>query len=456
MQIRFVPGSITLRAIAIGFALALLALIGGVPVGVVSWIALAAFGALLAAVFVDRSLTLRAWRDYPVTLHRTLPAAFGLGLSTRLHLEVHSSNMNSVWWMKIYDRSDPTLLTQGMPRDLRVPPNAAALFEYQVTPTRRGELIFDRADVRVRSLMGLLELIDRIGEREHRRCYPDFAQIARYAWLAGDRRLAQIGIKTYHQRGEGTDFKQLVEYRIGDPLRHIDWKATQRHEKPIVRQHQNERDQNVILLLDCGRRMRADEGSTADGGIGRSHFDQVLNASMLLTYVALKHGDAVGAMTFGTPPAEERWVAPRKGAHVLNALMGELYAVQPTPSHSDYLSAAQALLRRHRRRSLVILITNFRDEDATELGQALRLLRTRHLALTASLRERIVDELINRDIDRFEAAVEVASAHSYEQSRRDAFIQISMRDALMVDADPDKLGVELVNRYHAVKKAGMI
>jgi hypothetical protein len=90
------------------------------------------------------------------------------------------------------------------------------------------------------------------------------------------------------------------------------------------------------------------------------------------------------------------------------------------------------------------------------LGQALRLLRTRHLVLTASLKERIVDELINRDIDRFEAAIEVASAHAYEQARRDAFIEISMRDALMVDADPDKLGIELVNRYHAVKKAGMI
>lgn len=454
MPIRFVPGTNTLRALAIGFALSLLALTAGVPVGIVGWTALAAFGAFLAVVLIDRSLTLRAWRDFPVTSHRSLPAAFGLGLTTRIHLEVHSSNMESVWWMNVYDRADSTLITQGMPRDVRVPPNAAALFEYQVTPTKRGELIFDGADVRVRSLMGLLELIDRIGEREHRRCYPDFAQIARYAWLAGDRRLAQIGIKTYHQRGEGTDFKQLAEYRIGDPLRHIDWKATLRHEKPIVRQHQNERDQSVILLLDCGRRMRAEEG--VSGSIGRSHFDQVLNASMLLTYVALKHGDAVGAMTFGTPAGQERWVAPRKGAHVLNALMSELYAVQPTPSHSDYLSAAQSLLRRHRRRSLVILVTNFRDEDATELGQALRLLRTRHLVLTASLRERIVEELINRDIDRFETAIEVSSAHAYEQARRDAFIEISMRDALMVDADPDKLGIELVNRYHAVKKAGMI
>ncbi len=130
------------------------------------------------------------------------------------------------------------------------------------------------------------------------RCFRTSRQIARYAWLAGDRRLQEIGIKTFQQRGEGTDFKQLSEYRYGDPVRRIDWKASQRIGKPVIREFQDERDQCVLLLIDSGRRMRADD---RDGGIGTSHFDQVLNAVMLLSYVALKQGDAVGAMTFGTP-----------------------------------------------------------------------------------------------------------------------------------------------------------
>jgi uncharacterized protein (DUF58 family) len=248
--------------------------------------------------------------------------------------------------------------------------------------------------------------------------FPDFAQVARYAWLAGDRRLQEIGVKTYQLRGQGTDFKQLSEYRVGDAVRHIDWRATLRVGKPIVRQFQDERDQCVLLLVDCGRRMRADDRGAAAGA---AHFDQVLNAVMLLSYVALAQGDAVGAMTFGTPPGGERSFAPRKGTQALNALMGQLYDVQPTLAHSDYVAAARMLLQRQRKRALVVVITNFRDEDGAELALALRLLRGRHLVLLASLRERIVGELIGQPLTSGDAAIDVAAAHLYEQARRDAF-----------------------------------
>jgi uncharacterized protein (DUF58 family) len=112
-------------------------------------------------------------------------------------------------------------------------------------------------------------------------------------------------------------------------------------------------------------------------------------------------------------------------------------------------------LKRHHKRALVIVITNFRDEDSSELGYALRLLRSRHLVMLASLRERIVGELISQPLVS-EAVLDIASAHQYEQSRRDAFNRLAERGSLMIDAEPDQLGVQLVNRYHAVKRAGMI
>ena len=102
------------------------------------------------------------------------------------------------------------------------------------------------------------------------------------------------------------------------------------------------------------------------------------------------------------------------------------------------------------------VITNFRDEDCVELSQALRLLRARHLVLVASLRERVVGELLAQAPVSPAATLDIASAHLHAQAREDAFARLSVRDSLMVDAEPAMLGVELVNRYHAARRAGMI
>ena len=452
MRLRVIPSRAGIAAVAVLAAALLAALISGVPVTTAGWTALGGAVALLGVGGIDYALTRRAWTAASPTLTRRLPDAFAIGMKCPVLLQLQAGTGHD-WSCSLYDYVDPTLETQGLPLAFTIPSGRRLEIEYGVQPSKRGDVTFRPADVHVRSRLGLCELLERLGDTVTRRVFPDFAQVGRYAWLAGDQRLQELGIKTYQRRGEGTDFKQLSEYRIGDPLRHIDWKATLRIGKPIIREFQDERDQCVMLLVDSGRRMRADEGSLQAGG---AFFDHVLNAVMLLSYVALRHGDEVGAMTFGTPPGEERAVAPHKGIAALNHLMGKLYDIQPTPTHSDYISAATALMRRQRKRALVIIVTNFRDEDSAELGNALRLLRSRHLVLLASLRERIVAELASQALAGSNASVEVASAHLYEQARRDAFNRLAARDSLMVDAEPERLGVELVNRYQAVKKAGLI
>ena len=452
MKLRPLPSPRLLIALGAGAIVVLLLLLAGASIGLASVAAAGWIVLLGVTAAVDYIVSARAWTQSAVEMARILPSALALGVRRDVRLEFNAGS-GANWRCLLHDHADGSLLTTDLPATFTLEAGKVSTLSYTVTPTRRGEVTFMPADIAARSRFGLWDLRTRIGTEEIRRVYPDFAQVSRYAWLAGDRRLAEIGIKTYQQRGEGTDFKQLSEYRVGDAIRHIDWKATLRFGKPIVREFQNERDQCVMLLLDCGRRMRADDRNLQ---IGTAHFDQVLNAVMLLTYVALKQGDAVGAVTFGTQPGDERYFAPRKGAAALNALMSEIYSVQPTPTHSDYLSAARDFMRRQRKRSLVIVVTNFRDEDASELGQALTLLRTRHLVLTASLRERVVRELSSQPLGGSEAALEIASAHLYEQARRDAFNRIAAKDSLMVDAEPERLGIELVNRYQAVKRAGLI
>lgn len=449
---QIIPSRASVLVLASAALASAVALALGVPLALVAQASGLALGLGAAWVATDLWLSLRAWRQAPLRTQRALPDALALGVPRVLHLTLINDGPQA-WALTLFDEVDPRLGFDGLPQRVRVPAGKRIELRYTVTPHQRGPVQLGATQLRLRSRGGSVELLRTLGAGQQLHVYPNFAAVARYAWLAGDRRLAQIGIKTYPQRGMGTDFKQLAEYKQGDPIRHIDWKATLRYGKPIVREFQDERDQCVMFLLDCGRRMRADEGvASADG----SHFDQALNALMLLSYVALKEGDEVGAITFGHAAGQQRRFAPRKGTATLNALMARLYDIEPSATHSDYLLAAQDLLRAQHKRALVIVITNFRDEDAAELTPALKLLRTRHLVLVASLRERVLRELGEQPLVGEQQAIEVAGAHLFSQSRGDAFRRVTGHDALSVDVEPDALAVALVNRYHAVKRARLL
>ena len=158
----------------------------------------------------------------------------------------------------------------------------------------------------------------------------------KFAALASGHRLPQLGIHHQRRRGEGSEFHQLRDYRPGDSLRQVDWKATARCRRLISRDYQDEQDQQVVCLLDCGRRMRSLDGRL-------SHFDHTLTALLLLAYVALRQGDAVGLLTFAGP---ERWVPPRKTRGTLDRLMAAVHDLEPGLEPTDYLAAAQAALSR--------------------------------------------------------------------------------------------------------------
>jgi len=416
------------------------------------WLALGLAAIAILALAFDAHWSRRRWHRGPLLLQRELPQAFAVGMPVKIRITLDNTGDTRLTG-ELHDHAGPGLDQAGMPLRFAVGPRQRQMLEFTVLPARRGMRAFEPAQIRLRSRLGLLDLDLRIGKTQTRRVFPNFAQQARFAWLAGDSRLMAPGVKNTQRRGSGTDFDQLVEYRAGDPIRHIDWKATHRHQRAIVRKFQDDRDQSVMFLLDCGRRMRADD---AQHGVGATHFDQSLNALMLLAFVALSHGDAVGAMTFGTPPGVEKSYAPRKGRQALNTLMAGLAEVEPSPTFSDYGLAATALLRRQRKRGLLVVITNCRNEDAPELGAALRLLRTRHLVVLANLREQVVAAIEAQPIRTEDDALEVAAALQYNQARDDFLRRLAQGGVLLIDCEPRQLGVELVNRYTILKGAGSI
>lgn len=449
---RLLPSRALVLALWVATVASAVALLLGLPADrLARWTAgFALLGAAWAGA--DAWRVRRRWRSGALLLERQLPRALALGVTRPLPLRL--TNPGPWHWRgALHDQPGDGLVAEGLPIPLDIAPGAQAQGSYRLTPRQRGTLVIAPALLRLASPGGCWALQVSVGPHETLQGYPNFAAVARYAWLAGDRRLAEIGIKHYARRGQGTDFRQLAEYRAGDPVRHIDWKATLRHTRPVVREYQDNRDQTVLFALDCGRRMRADEGDASPDG---SHFDQALNALMLLAHVALRDGDAVGALAFGLPEGRALRFSPTKGRTTLAALTHALHTLQPGTDHPDYLQMAEDVLRHQPRRALVVVLTNLRDEDGDELAAALKLLRSRHLVLLASLRETAPARLAAQPIDTAAQAVEVAAAHQFEQARADALARLAVLRAQVVDVAPRELPAELVNRYRALKRAGRL
>lgn len=344
-----------------------------------------------------------------------------------------------------WDHPAESCEVEGLPVALSIPAKGFAQIRYRFRPTERGDLVFQPAHLRVASPFGLWQFPARAGPGQVVRSFPDFAELADYALFATENRLSQIGVLQRRRRGEGLEFHQLRDYREGDAMRQIDWKATARRGRLIAREYEDERDQHVVFLIDCGRRMTARDGAL-------SHFDQVLNAVLLLAYVALRQGDAAGLMTFaGERP---RFVPPRKSRATLNAFLDALYGLQPTLRPPDYHTAAIELSKRLKRRSLVIVLTNTRDEDDATLAPALALLERRHLVLFANLREAVIDELRAGPVDDLEGALRYAAGAAYERDRQGALRDIRTTGAILLDTPPAELAFSLVNRYLDLKRSG--
>lgn len=410
------------------------------PDAIVFWIGTGAAIALLAAA--DALAVLRlATPD----CQRDVVGSLALGVWSGVRLRLQNRGRRPVA-LEVFDGFPPEVAASGMPGRARIEAHGWVEMRYEIRPLERGELCFAPGQARVDSPLGLWRRTIILGERQCIKVYPNFAAVANYALLATDNHLSMLGIRLRQRRGEGMEFNQLREFRKGDSLRQVDWKATSRLGKLISREYQDERDQQIVFLVDCGRRMHAKDGEL-------SHFDHALNAVLLLSYVALRQGDAVGLIAFG---GDSRYLPPRKGAHQINQVLESVYDLQAGTNSPDYAAAAAKLLTQLKKRSLVILVSNLRDEDNEELLPALQILRRKHLVLLASLRERALGEALDKPVESFENALTHSASLIYLAERQKAHDAILASGAHCVDVEPEALPVALVNRYLDIKRSGRL
>ena len=377
-------------------------------------------------------------------VERQLPEALPVGHRREVVLRLTDARSQQV---EVFDLHPSGWPVEGLPRRIRIAKGQATLLRYRLTAAARGLAEFPGTQLRLRSPLRLWTQSRIAGTPQRVRVYPDFAPLARLALLSAEQASRLVGAHLRRRRGEGTDFQQMREYRVGDSLRRIDWKATARARKLVSREYQEERNQQLLLVVDTGRRMLASEG-------GLSHFDHALNAALVVAWLGLRQGDAVGLMAAGGP---SRWVPPKRGMGALDALLRASYDLQPEAVATDYLALAAELARRQPRRALVMLATNVRDEDSEELLAAVRLLQRRHLVCVASLREQVLDATLDAAaITDLDTAVTVGAAAHYLQQRAAAHDALRQHGVMTLDVAPADLPAALVERYLAVKRDGLL
>ncbi|UTW09109.1 DUF58 domain-containing protein [Pseudomonas benzenivorans] len=404
------------------------------------------WGLLLVLFGVALVDALRLRRLPSPQLERQLPGNLPLGRWHEVHLCLHHDYPRSLQ-LELFDHVPAGMAVEHLPQRVMLHPGQLTRVAYRVRPLQRGHFHFPLCEIGLPSPLGLWRARRHLALAGETRVYPYFARLYGAQLMAVDHWLSQLGVRQHQRRGLGQEFHQLREFRDGDSLRQIDWKATARKRTPIAREYQDERDQQIVFLLDCGRRMRSQDGELA-------HFDHALNASLLLSYVALRQGDAVGLATFAVEHG--RFLAPVKGAAQLKVLLNAVYDLETSGQPADFAAAADLLLSRQRRRALVVLVTNLRDEDDDELLTAVRRLGRQHRVLIASLREEVLDSLRQAPVEDFEGALAYCGTVDYLNARARLHERLAAHDVPVLDARPSELGPQLVSRYLAWKKAGTL
>lgn len=347
---------------------------------------------------------------------------------------------------------------------------------YTLTPARRGDFAFGALSARYGTRLGLwFRQFASPPSGQTARVYPDTSAVRRYELALREGKMRDIGLHLLRLRGRGTEFESLREYHSGDEYKSINWKASARRGQLISTNYEIERDQTIVICLDCGRMMTsmaASKRQTAPAGQNAeseaqgaevaaeeetplSKLDCAINATVLLAHVAATMGDSVGLLLFSDGVL--KWLPPRKGRVQTGQIIEALYGAQPSLVEPDYQVAYEHLMARRVRRALVVTFTDIIDPEASrELLNSSGALRRHHNALCVCIANRDVSEMAEQmpqtDADFYQKAM----AQRMLGERESALEKLRAAGVGILDAQANELTVATVNRYLELKSRGAL
>ncbi len=334
------------------------------------------------------------------------------------------------------------------PRPLIVPARGEMTETRTVTPQARGReragwfAVRSRGPLRLAYRQGKIELPWTIT------VYPNLPASRLKASIAEAARRRESGLRPMRRPGEGRQFESLREWVPGDDTRHIDWKATARRSKTIVRQYEEERRQQVLLVLDTGRLLTAEIA-------GEPRLEHVVRAALWLAFAAHHHDDNVGVMAFDA--RVQHYVTPQRGRRGLRQVLDVLAVIEPRLVEPDYPSAFRYLAIRNRKRALTVFFTDVIDRLASEaLVANVSSLKRRHLPLVVTLRNPDLDTVATARPRVPEDAYRKAAAEELLAAREDALAQMRRAGAIVLDVPPARASAAVVDRYMDLKRRGRL
>lgn len=387
-----------------------------------------------------------------LSLTRVLPARAGLGEAV-----AGSYELTSRWrWSARATLRDelPVALTAPETHAPFALPSASELeIPLQIIPMARGEHQLGRVALLSESRLGLLGARDVFAPADRLLVVPSIAQVRHFRLLAIQHRLQSAGVRVLRRRGDGRAFAGLRDYVPGDDPRHMDWKATGRRGKHIVREFSVEQSQSVFALIEAGRSMTQLAGDF-------SRFEHALSAALVLTDVAATTGDRVGALVFDDHV--RAFVAAQRGKAALGAIRAALIPVRPTLTEPDYAGAFRHLALHQRRRALIVFFTDVIDARASRaLIAYVTRSSARHLVVLVALRN---DALFHaaalrppvpgrtKELGLFESA----AAEELISARLEALERMRRAGVTVLDVSPQSMTAAVINRYLEIKARGSL
>lgn len=381
-----------------------------------------------------------------IKAQRILAPRFSLGDDNPVKLSLHNTYRFNVDLFMIDE-----LPAQFQERDFSLSLSLKYLAKNEVTyhlrPLTRGEYAFGNLICYVRSPLQLLQRRCKPVEPTTIKVYPSYLQLKKYQLLAlSDNTIT--GVKKIRRLGHSLEFEKIKDYVPGDDIRTVNWKATARTGSMMVNTYTDTRQQQVYCIVDKGRAMKMPFE-------GMSLLDYAINATLVISNVALLKHDKAGLITFSNKVNDI--IAAERRTHQLSIIIDTLYKQHTDFKESDYEGLGSVIHRRITQRSLLLFFTNFETYSSLERQLPfLSQMATRHLVCVIFFQNTLLKEIYETQPDDLEGIYIKTVAQQFDFEKRQIVKQLRRHGILSILTTPQNLSIDVINKYLELKARQML